>query len=182
MKNPRSGFTLIELLVVISIVSLLSSVVLSALNTARAKARDAQRIQSLGQIQKALILYYDSNGRYPIYTDMYGVLSTNNARWNALASDLSPYISTLPRDPVNNRSSLVFSDGYAYVYRSTSTGNAYDLIAFFETNNPLRCATNNWYSDAGVADFFGPPNYWCTAAGLPYLWINNRDYIYDVTR
>ncbi len=37
----RNGFTLIELLVVISIISLLSSVVLSSLNTARDKARIA---------------------------------------------------------------------------------------------------------------------------------------------
>ncbi|MBI5134301.1 MAG: LamG domain-containing protein [Candidatus Taylorbacteria bacterium] len=41
MKRERSGFTLIELLVVISIISLLSSVVLSSLNSSRDKARVA---------------------------------------------------------------------------------------------------------------------------------------------
>lgn len=39
MKNRNSGFTLIELLVVISIISLLSSTVLIALNSARDKGR-----------------------------------------------------------------------------------------------------------------------------------------------
>ncbi len=62
----KKGFTLIELLVVISIIGLLSSVVLTSVNSARAKARDARRITDLKQIQTALEFYYDTNGSYPI--------------------------------------------------------------------------------------------------------------------
>lgn len=59
-KNKKQlGFTLIELLVVIAIVGLLASMVLVALNSARAKARDVRRKSDLRQIVIALELYYD---------------------------------------------------------------------------------------------------------------------------
>ena len=65
-KNKEKGFTLIELLVVISIIGLLSSIVLTSVNSARAKARDARRIADFKQIQTAFEFFYDSQGRYPI--------------------------------------------------------------------------------------------------------------------
>lgn len=66
MKNSlKKGFTLIELLVVISIVSVLSSTVLVALEGAKAKGRDAQRISQIKEVQKALALYYLNHGAYP---------------------------------------------------------------------------------------------------------------------
>lgn len=60
------GFTLIELLVVISIIGLLSSIVLTSVNSARAKARDARRKSDLRTISLALELYYDKYGTYAV--------------------------------------------------------------------------------------------------------------------
>jgi len=71
IKNKK-GFTLIELLVVVSIISLLASVVLASLNTARAKARDARRLQDLKQIQLALELYKDKCGSYIVQQNCTG--------------------------------------------------------------------------------------------------------------
>lgn len=65
-KPHNSGFTLIELLVVISIIGLLSSIVLTSVNSARAKARDARRKSDMRAIQLALEFYYDKYGTYRV--------------------------------------------------------------------------------------------------------------------
>lgn len=65
MKRTKSGFTLIELLVVIAIIGLLSTLSIIALNSARARARDAKRISDVKQMQVALEMYYNENNAYP---------------------------------------------------------------------------------------------------------------------
>ena len=78
-----NGFTLIELLVVIAIIGVLSTMLMTSLNIARSKARDARRLSDIYQMRLALQLYYDSSGHYP-----------------AQIADLVPtYISASPFDP-----------------------------------------------------------------------------------
>ncbi len=59
------GFTLIELLVVVSIISLLTSIVLASLSSAKGKAADALRVSEVHQLQNALDIYYNTHGQYP---------------------------------------------------------------------------------------------------------------------
>ena len=59
-----AGFTLIELLVVIAIIGLLSSVILSSLNSARAKGADASVKASLKQIYNQAEFFRNDNGGY----------------------------------------------------------------------------------------------------------------------
>ena len=102
LLTPRKGFTLIELLVVIAIISILSSVVLASLNSARQKGRDGRRVSDTKQIQLALELYYDTNSRYPI------------SGWSNLTTGLNgTYISQTPNDPVS---------GNSYGYYATPSG------------------------------------------------------------
>jgi prepilin-type N-terminal cleavage/methylation domain-containing protein len=60
-KNKKTGFTLIELLVVIAIIGILSSIVISSINSARNKAADAALRQSLQQYNKKLQEYGINN-------------------------------------------------------------------------------------------------------------------------
>lgn len=94
----KKGFTLIELLVVISIISLMSTVILANLNTARVKARDATRLLNIRQVKNALELYYSANGYYP---QIGCVSGCDGNGYNAiqLGDPLNPYIKLVPADP-----------------------------------------------------------------------------------
>ncbi len=77
--KKQKGFTLIELLVVIAIIAIFSSVVLASLNSVRAKARDARRLEELHQIRIALELFASDYGKYPAgYWDTWFWISDNN--------------------------------------------------------------------------------------------------------
>ena len=64
-QNNKKGFTLIELLVVIGIISVLMSIAVIALGSARKKARDAKRVADVKAIQNSLELYYQESNGYP---------------------------------------------------------------------------------------------------------------------
>jgi prepilin-type N-terminal cleavage/methylation domain-containing protein len=99
----KGGFTLVELLVVVAIISLLSSIVLAALSTARAKARDAERIAELRSLTQALELYKNTFGQYPTneidpQTDTcFGNMQTFLGP--LLTQSPTKYINEIPNDP-----------------------------------------------------------------------------------
>lgn len=154
----QRGFTLIELLVVIAIIGMLSSVILASLNSARAKSRDTRRIADLSQIRTALELYYDDHGFYPrsgCGWDCNGYrYSYNTTSWNALASDLAPYIAALPKDPLNISCAPWGNNCHSYAYGNVGRNTyspTYDLTANLETQHAQRCAVKGWrfyFSDA----------------------------------
>jgi prepilin-type N-terminal cleavage/methylation domain-containing protein len=137
--SKNKGFTLVELMVVISIVALLSAVVLSSINTARSKGRDAQRKLMAKQIQNALELYkLDNNGSYPLSSG--SVACTNNPQgswmssvdsdcWAVLGAALSPYLKTMPEDPLQSTAAATAPDNgphtspfYGFSYFSANGG------------------------------------------------------------
>lgn len=166
LSRDKKGFTLIELLVVISIISLLSSIVLASLNTARIKARDARRMEDLRQIRTALELYYDDNGNYPVISGW--VYSTN---WGTLQTALAPYLKKMPVDPINNTNGPWTTGRYTYAYgnNTASYPNEYDLVAQFEnTSNSNRCELKGW-----IYNTVGNDRPWCQGShGKP----NSQNY------
>lgn len=102
-KNQK-GFTLIELLVVIAIIGLLASIVLLALNSARAKSRDAKRLADVKELTTALELYYNDYSGYP-----------------SASSALSPnYVQAVPNSPTPQDGSCSANQN-AYTYTTSGT-------------------------------------------------------------
>jgi len=150
----KRGFTIVELLVVVSIISLLASVVLGSLTTARMKGRDARRMEDIHQIQLALSLYYSDNGHYPSGGWYYSC----NGTWSGLQAILAPYISSLPVDPVNTSCNGPWNVGYfTYSYGSTG-GDKYDLVGALETTGSAYACASRKY----LFHDWGGEAIWCT--------------------
>ncbi len=126
--QQKRGFTLIELLVVIAVISLLASVVLASLNSARSKARDAKRASEVHQLKVALEYYYSDNGVYPsIGCDNCGIAISS------LSTPLSSYLGQIPDDPLGA--------SYAWQYvRGATTDNSYGLYLYQEKTG-ARCGS-----------------------------------------
>lgn len=127
----KRGFTLIELLVVIAIIGILSGVVLASLNTARLKARDAQRISDTRQIMLALEFFFDdqATGAYPVQA--VGAIP-------AVLGPNTTYLPQVPIEPVTGRQ--------AYRYTSAAPGTTYCFGVDLEgvnipDNNRAACVT-----------------------------------------
>ena len=65
LKQAKKGFTIIELLIVIAIIVILAGLVLTNIQGAQAKARDANRLGDIDSVSTALEIFHNDNGYYP---------------------------------------------------------------------------------------------------------------------
>lgn len=156
-KN-ESGFTLIELLVVVIVISALSGIVVSMINSGgfRDKAQDSQRIANLKQIQTALELHFSDFRKYP---DSGGgwlrVTGSNVPSPDIMSDTLSPdYINTVPTEvePKGTNSGPCASDqNLRYNYRSDGTYYILTAIMAVDTSNDnSECTSlNSWGDNCG---------------------------------
>ena len=122
----KKGFTLIELLVVISLIGVLATLVIANMNSARERARDAQRKSDLRNIQTALRLYYNDNGGYTPKAEI-------DALWGSAWIDNGvTYMNILPNDP------LAPTQVYDYTYTDSEN---YALYACLENKSDDKCTT-----------------------------------------
>jgi prepilin-type N-terminal cleavage/methylation domain-containing protein len=134
-KGKERGFTLVELLVVIAIIGILATLVLLNLNTARARARDTQRIAHVNQIVGALEQYLEANGRYP------ATLGTNLDSFFAG--------SKTPTDPRNVAP-------YVYTYTGLPSGCTTSCFGYYLSAN-LEQSAAAMKSDADANPATGAP-------------------------
>ncbi|MEI6378790.1 MAG: LamG-like jellyroll fold domain-containing protein [Candidatus Falkowbacteria bacterium] len=107
----KSGFTLIELLVVIVIIGVLASLTMLALNNARAKSRDAKRVNDIRQISTAVELYYAEYGIYP----------SSIANAIISADGTKTYMAKTPTNPSPMNDGSCGADNYTYATTSDAT-------------------------------------------------------------
>ena|SRR3990167_2512815 len=119
-QATKHGFTLIELLVVISIIGILASLVSVNLNSARSRARDAQRKSDLKNISIALRSYYNGLGTYP---------DTATFSFTTLTGGGITYMATVPNDPQYDSTD---STSLQYDYELTNLGDGFTLLACLE--------------------------------------------------
>lgn len=94
-KNKKEGFSLIELLVVIAIIGILGSIILSAVQPARERARDAKRKAEIAGIGRFLVgSCYTPNAGVGTYDigELVDELVANNPQY-------AQYVSQIPKDP-----------------------------------------------------------------------------------
>jgi general secretion pathway protein G len=107
MKKTSSGFTIVELLIVIVVIGILAAITIVAYNGVQNRARDAQRLQDMKTITKALELYKIQTGSYPVAVGSTGqggweisVPTASNTDFLAILRT-SGVISKVPTDPAN---------------------------------------------------------------------------------
>lgn len=177
LTHSKRGFTLIELLVVIAIIGILSAVVLASLTSARQKSRDAKRVAEVGQIQKALDLFYDINQTYPSTTPTS--YSGVDAGIQAVAA--SGLLPKTPTPPTGGGTSYIYRGVYDNAGTPTECDGTvpagiscsnYELGITLERSDNIVLDND---ADQSVGAFYGAyPNCSVNAAGT--------DQCYDVKR
>lgn len=127
MKRLK-GFTLPELLIVIAIIGLLSAIGFFSLNLVKARARDAIRAADMDQLVKALDLYNNTTGAYPIMYPDPVCLDGEDAITSALEG--AGLITAEYTDPI-----FPEDPDRCYKYVSDSTGTTYAIQYYLETDS-----------------------------------------------
>ncbi|OHB55892.1 MAG: hypothetical protein A2Y12_04815 [Planctomycetes bacterium GWF2_42_9] len=113
-KNVYRGFTLVELLVVISIIALLLSILMPALNKAREAGRRVVCGSNLKQVGLAIPLYVENNrGYFPTHRV---TLNNNNLVPTNSFERLLPYLAST--DQARNLPDIRLYDEFSRTYRT----------------------------------------------------------------
>lgn len=168
----KKGFTLIELLVVIAIIGVLSGVVMQSLNSARMKARNVQRLESIESIAKAFQIATTgaNNNQLPSSAGSFACLGKTTACWGGTVA-VNPNMANInnilgtglaggkaPSDPF-----FINRIGDTFVYHSSMNptgGQGLGAYISWEMEGPngFQCGRGFNWTFANETD---APNYRC---------------------
>ncbi len=170
MFSKNKGFTLIELLIVITILALIASITVIAINPADIfkRTRDSQRISDLDSIRTAINFYivntFSSNLGDPTKTYSHianvsclsrqSIATTsqlvNGTGWipvNLLSLGITPPLSKWPVDP--SPTTATGDPSYYYVYLTNSTSSTFEITANMESDQYSNGGSNDVESKDG---------------------------------
>jgi len=138
-KGNLTGFTLIELLVVISIIGFLTVAAVFSFNIVRMHSRDAIRAGNVATLSRALAMYMNDQGSYPISSGEC-LKADSGAGKNLLDAKV---IVSVPTDPLwpTTAPPDINEDGYAqgasnnFCYYYTGTNKYYYISYYLESNS-----------------------------------------------
>lgn len=144
----KRGFTLIELLVVISIISLLSSVIMASVTSARMKARDVAVKQSILQLRNLIELGRNDVNNYANFKSglWYGKIvgAASQTKCSHIGTGVTDgYRTVLPNVGTYAAEMIKICNQIVDAYPSTGIDSSYILTIY---NLP---AANNKYSIMG---------------------------------
>lgn len=151
-NKKQNGFSLVELLLVILVILLLATVSAIAVNSQKAKARDAKRISDIRAIQTALEFYKSDEGQYPVsneaiilgkdLTKLCGKAEGGFVTASTECKSETTYMSAIPADPLL---------GGTYIYYGAT--ETFDIS--FTTERPsILGEAGNYYAHPGTTNRF----------------------------
>lgn len=143
----QAGFTLVEVLVVMIIIGILATLGLGSFQSSQQKARDSRRKSELNQITKALEVYFNDKGQYPVSSGDNKIQGcgdgTVTCDWGTIFEDdnNTVYMVELPNDPRSTQSYYYDSDGTVFrIYALLENGLDPAIATYSATDcGPAAC-------------------------------------------